>query len=116
MRNKNYSKFSQKFTKTENKDDINNKPIEGQVTINEVINSETTEANNYEVTMIGVVTGCNQLYVRKEANKESDPLCILEGNSEVKVDLNDSTSEDFYKVRTSTGVEGYCMKKYITIK
>ena len=63
----------------------------------------------------GRVFDCEQLYVRKEGKKESDVLCIIEKDSEVQINLDEST-EEFYKVVTPSGIEGYCMKKFIEVK
>jgi hypothetical protein len=67
-------------------------------------------------TCIGVVTECIQLRVREtpDASKENT-IGVLTFADEVLVDLKSSTTE-FYKVITSAGVEGYCMKKFINIK
>lgn len=90
--------------------------IEGQITIDEIVNSETVEVNNVEVpeTTNGVVTGCAKLNVRKEPSKEAEVLCVINELSAVVVTVEEST-EDFYKVCTPSGIEGYCMKKFINI-
>lgn len=55
------------------------------------------------------------LRVREEANKDSKELTILSKGTEVTItDVN--ASEDFYKVVTAAGLEGYCMKKFIEVK
>ena len=36
-------------------------------------------------------------------------------SSEVEIDLGNST-DDFYKICTASGAEGYCQKEFITIK
>lgn len=68
-----------------------------------------------EVHNTGVVTA-NKLNVRKEPSKESEVLCIIEKDEEVTLSDEEASYEDFYKVITSTGVEGYCVKEYINIK
>lgn len=67
------------------------------------------------VPTVGFVDNCECLRVRKESNVDSEELCIINKLSEVVIDLDNST-DYFYKVTTSEGVEGYCMKKFITIK
>ncbi len=64
---------------------------------------------------VGYVDNCECLRVRKESNVDSEELCVINKLSKVVIDLDNST-EYFYKVTTSDGVEGYCMKKFITIK
>ena len=69
-----------------------------------------TEAVNEPHTGSGIVTDCLYLNVRKlpDINADVDAL------TQVCVDL-DASTEDFYKVRTSDGVEGFCMRKYIAL-
>lgn len=62
----------------------------------------------------GVVTDCIKLNVRIEPNLQSDVLCTLDCLTWVKIDESESTDE-FYKVCTSAGIEGFCMKKYIAV-
>ncbi len=83
-----------------------------------VENNEGIEVNEVvEVTNLvkGVISGCRKLYVRKKPNKGSVHLCILDAGTEVTVNTAEST-EDFYKVCTAAGIEGYCMKKFMSIK
>lgn len=115
MSQKNYSKFSQHFKKTENEE---NKKVEdvNNVTMNEVFNEVMDEiVDEKPVEKVdGVVTGCAKLNVRKEAKMGTTVLCVLTKGDDIVVDLENST-EDFYKVCTSSGVEGYCMKTYISV-
>lgn len=89
--------------------------------INEVVetvdeNEEVKETENVVEYINGVVSGCEMLNVRKEDNTESDIVTILYKDSIVQVDLSeDKETDEFYKVVTSEGVHGYCMKKFITI-
>lgn len=63
----------------------------------------------------GVVTDCLKLNVREAASPDAEVLAVIDALSEVVVDADASTNE-FYKVRTTAGVEGFCMKKFITLK
>ena len=127
--NKNYSKFSQKkenvnleeiFPETEAVDaDAEQEPI-----MDPVVEAEAEQAQEIveesqkveeSVQTVGFVDNCECLRVRKESNVDSEELCIISKLSEVVIDLDNST-DYFYKVTTSEGVEGYCMKKFITIK
>ena len=127
--NKNYSKFSQKkenvnleeiFPETEAVEaDAEQEPI-----MDSVVEEETEQAQEIveesqkveeAVQTVGFVDNCECLRVRKESNVDSEELCIINKLSEVVIDLDNST-DYFYKVTTSEGVEGYCMKKFITIK
>lgn len=64
---------------------------------------------------VGVVSGCDKLRVRKAASLSAGVVCIINESSAVVIDDAGSTTE-FYKVCTEAGVEGYCMKKFITVK
>ena len=80
-------------------------------------NEEVNEDENSEIKN-AVVVNCAKLNVRKEPNKEAEVLCIIDKNTEITVDVVNST-EDFYKVFTSSNetlIEGYCVKKFIEVK
>ena len=127
--NKNYSKFSQKkenvnleeiFPETEAVEaDAEQEPIMDPVVEEEAEQAQeiVEESQKVEeaVQTVGFVDNCERLRVRKESNVDSEELCIINKLSEVMIDLDNST-DYFYKVTTSEGVEGYCMKKFITIK
>lgn len=72
------------------------------------------EAVNEPHTDFGIVTNCLYLNVRKRPDINADVAVVIDALTQVCVDL-DASTEDFYKVRTSDGVEGFCMKKYITL-
>lgn len=114
MGHNNYSKFSKHFKNKESNVVETNNVLEGQMTIDELINVEDTNETVNETAM-GFVSGCEKLFVREKPGKEFNHITIIPKNSEVKINLTDST-EEFYKVTTSMGFEGYCMKKFITIK
>lgn len=127
--NKNYSKFSQKkesvnleeiFPETEAVEaDVEQEPITDPVIEAEAEQAQEIVKESQEVEeavpTVGFVDNCERLRVRKESNVDSEELCIINKLSEVVIDLDNST-DYFYKVTTSEGVEGYCMKKFITIK
>ena len=62
----------------------------------------------------GMVTDCVKLNVRLEPNSDADVVGQINASTKLEVYENEST-EDFYKICTHSGVEGYCMKKFITI-
>lgn len=127
--NKNYSKFSQRkenvnleeiFPETEAVEaDAEQEPIMDPVVEEEAEQAQeiVEESQKVEeaVQTVGFVDNCECLRVRKESNIDSEELCIISKLSEVVIDLDNST-DYFYKVKTSEGVEGYCMKKFITVK
>lgn len=136
MGNKNYTNFSKHFNKNRqnfqnNYNSINeNEKVEENVlevendiidsipeNIQETENESTVEeVNSTDSTQtIGFVSGCEKLYVRTGPSKDSEPLCIIEKDAELTVDLEKSTSS-FFKVKTASGVEGYCMKDFIVTR
>ena len=65
-------------------------------------------------TLTGVVT-CLRLHIHTEPNVDSEVVCKIRYLTEVEIDPNSST-DDFYKVCTETGAEGYCKKGEVTLK
>ena len=63
---------------------------------------------------IGSVVDCKMLNVRKEPSIESEVLCEISWSTELMIYEEESTDE-FYKICTASGIEGYCMKKFISI-
>ena len=87
---------------------------ESQQNISDPESDIDVAANDETSELIGYVTDCVKLNVREAASKDSNALCEIILNSKVIVDEENST-DDFYKVTTETGVEGYCMKQYINV-
>ena len=96
------------------------KTVKNEEVINEVVTPEVEETVEEVIdtptpkTFKGVVSGCSKLNVRKKANLKADVLTVINAKAEVTVYPEDST-KDWYKVNIN-GVEGFCMKKFITIK
>lgn len=65
-------------------------------------------------TVKGTIVGCVKLNVREQMHIGATILCTLPAGTEVKV-IVDETHEGWYHVFTKTGVEGFCVKKYISI-
>ena len=136
MGNKNYHKYSENYNNSATKaaeklgEEINNAIQTGMDNENEnpvvnenenpVVNEDPIQPGDAKLT--GVVCNCSRLNVRKEASKEADVLCIIDKNEEVEILESTSTYsinnlvDLFIKIRTASGVEGYCVKEYIKIK
>ena len=117
-------------------EEVNETIEQVEETVNEVEEStneteETTEEVTKEVTepeviapsiennvenneVIGKISGFEKLYVRKEASKYSEPVGIVTDKDYLSIDIIHST-DDFYKVITSNGLEGYCVKEFVKI-
>ena len=87
--------------------------VEEHITESEIIvpNIEDGVENN---EVIGKISGFEKLYVRKESNKDSEPVGIVTDKDDLSIDLSHST-DTFYKVITSNGLEGYCVKEFVKI-
>lgn len=86
-------------------------PVTEEVVEETVVTPETPAEPE---PVYGVVSECAKLRVRKEPSTDAAVICELPLATEVLVDEANST-EEFYKVVTGAGVEGYCMKKFIEL-
>lgn len=77
--------------------------------------SEVTTGMKPDKPVIGEVSGCKKLNIRKEPDGEAQVLDVVSSGSEVMIDESESTDE-FYKIYTESGTEGFCMKQYITVQ
>ena len=126
--NHNYTNYSNKniANNQEAADAVEEKVVNEEQAVEEKVANESQQnisdpesdidvaANDKTSELIGYVTDCVKLNVREAASKDSNALCEIILNSKVIVDEENST-DDFYKVTTETGVEGYCMKQYINV-
>ena len=99
-------------------DESQNEVIEEAQEINETV-EEVDESQNEVIEetnsdKIGKIFGYEKLYVRKEPSVDSEPVGIVTLNDDLAIDEYHST-DDFYKVYTSNGLEGYCVKKFVRI-
>ena len=98
-----YTKFSRKEKKRPN---VVREPV-----AKETVPEKESEAKK---EIAGIVTNCVRLNVRKEPDFDADILCTIDVSTNIIIDEEESTDE-FYKICTSAGIEGYCVKTYITI-
>lgn len=71
-------------------------------------------AENERTTRVGYANSL-LLAIYPTPYNDSDFLCMVKYRTLLEIDLTEST-EDFYKVSTAIGVEGYCRKDQVTIK
>jgi hypothetical protein len=64
--------------------------------------------------MFGIVTDCIRLNVRVAPYSNAEVATTIDASTDVFIDESEST-EDFYKVCTASGIEGFCMRKFITV-
>lgn len=90
--------------------------------VEEFAKEKIEELTKESIIKTGVVIDCEKLNVRKETFKDSEVLCTVNKGDEVKIDLGPIDDKpipaeiSFYKICTASGVEGYCMTKYINIR
>lgn len=105
---KNYNQMSKKnYDKTESVEQVET-PIDETPIETEPIDTAKPEP-------IEGIVGCEKLYVRSDATVDSEPVGVITRDSKVFV-YEDESTEEFYKVCTATGLEGYCMKKFISVQ
>lgn len=105
---KNYNQMSKKnYDKTESVEQVET-PIDETPIETEPVESAKPEP-------IEGTVGCEKLNVRSDATFDSEPVGIINRDSKVFI-YEDESTEEFYKVCTATGLEGYCMKKFISVQ
>lgn len=72
------------------------------------------EPEDIELTH-GRVVDCSRLNIRKKPTVNAEVLTTVKKDSELILDLIKS-NEKWFKVCTTSGVEGYCMKQYVTVE
>lgn len=92
--------------------------VEPEITVTPAVVAETQVAPDTKPkaeveTVTGTVANCAKLNVRAKPNATADVVCVLDAASEIAINVKDSNRE-WFKVCTATGVEGYCMRKFVT--
>lgn len=115
MSKKDYTKFSNNKVVNNKSEEIQNVVQDVEVKTDEVVNEtieEVVEENHKDI--LGIVVDCYKLNVRKEPSINADIVCMIDASTNLIVDYESSTDE-FYKICTYAGIEGYCMKKFVKI-
>ena len=99
----NYSKPAKQAPRPEPKDPVI-KPVEPAREVEEIVEPKKP--------ITGVVANCFSLNIRTGPSKDFDVICEIPSKTEVQINESES-SDDFYKICTATGVEGFCMKEFI---
>lgn len=98
---------------------LHNDPVEEQEVIVEdaVEEQEAIVEDTPDVTktVYGTVFKCSMVNIRKAPEKNAPVVATIRRNNTVTVDIDESTAE-FYKIRTLTGIEGFCMREFIDIQ
>lgn len=110
MAKHNYTQYSKKNNPDEVKMEVDETVEVASVEVDLV--EETVETVTLPKTVEGVVVNCAKLNVREEPSATADVVTILNSMSEIEINVDESTGE-WFKVCTATGIEGYCMRKFI---
>lgn len=95
--NKNYRDYSKP-----------NKPIEEP----QITEEEVSEPKKQ---MIGTVMDCSSLNIRSKSSINSEIIVTVKAGTELLINEDESVSE-WYKVCTEAGIEGFCMRKYVSVE
>lgn len=82
--------------------------------VDEAVKAEPAEVE-IPATMSGRVINCGKLNIRKRPTVKSAVVSTVVVGSKVTVDSKTLTDE-WLGVVTESGVEGFCMSKYVTIE
>lgn len=125
MSKHNYSQYSKKNNEVIEAPVVETDDVEVTVTpanvdpIPEVDSTIVTEKTEKKpdpkpVNVTGTVVNCAKLNVRAKADVTADVVCVLNAASEIEVNVAKST-KDWVKVCTATGIDGYCMRKFVNV-
>ena len=89
-------------------------PVEPTPEPTQVPTPETPTAPEPPVEKPGRVVNCTKLNLRKAPSTDAEILCEMDNKTKFTVNEAESTAE-FYKITLSSGIEGFCMRKYIVI-
>ena len=89
--------------------------------VTEEVEEEIAEVNESEEvtkeadsTVVGYVSGCLKLNIREEGYLGANVVCVVPEKTALLIEVAESNDE-WYKVYTETGMEGFCMKQYVTL-
>jgi len=108
MSKKDYTRYSNRRPETKKVEE----PVAVERDVKELINEPIPE--EAVVPCQGFVTDCVNLNVREEPSLDAHIVGTISGSTNLMVYEEEST-DDFYKICTTSGVEGFCMKRYITL-
>lgn len=93
-------------------------PVETTETLGAPVEESTAipEQPAEKTPVFGVVSNCAKLNIRStpEGGDSNNVIGTVDVSVTIEVDL-DSSTEDFFKIRTLQGLEGFCMKNYVTL-
>ena len=121
MSRKDYTKYSNQpvlpvQSKIEEAEAIIEEPmVEAEQPVEEPVVEVEQPVEEVVEQKMGVVVNCTKLNVREFPDPDAEVVCTINASTNLLIDDEEFTDE-YYKVCTEAGVEGYCMKKFIAVK
>lgn len=109
-----YAKTSDEVVETKTEEVVESTP-EVEPVVEPVVEETVTPEPEVVQPKTGRVFGCARLNVREAPKPKANIVCEIPCHTEVEIDEDESTA-DFYKIHTTSGIEGFCMKTYILEK
>ena len=78
------------------------------------VNESEEATKEADSTVVGYVSGCLKLNIREEGYPGANVVCVVPEKTALLIEAAESNDE-WYKVYTETGMEGFCMKQYVTL-
>ena len=78
------------------------------------VNESKEATKEADSTVVGYVSGCLKLNIREEGYLGANVICVVPEKTALLIEVAESNDE-WYKVYTETGMEGFCMKQYVTL-
>ena len=100
--------------KTKSLADVTEEVEEEIAEVNEPEEVTKESAKETDSTIVGYVSGCLKLNIREEGYLGANVVCIVPEKTALLIEVSESNDE-WYKVYTETGMEGFCMKQYVTL-
>lgn len=110
----NYTRYSQNNNEKPTPEVVEEPVVETAAETVEETAAEVEEVKK-PATVTGVVADCKNLNVRVKPSMVADVTCTIPCGDTVVIDESGSTN-DWYKVCTANGAEGFCMKKFIKLE
>lgn len=134
MSNHNYSQYSTSKKKKNNnrpkfEETIEQMAVVEDIAASEVVTDVAAPVEPLEVkmaveavdtvvlpmTVTGTVAGCTKLNVRSNPAVDADILAVVDNNTVVEIDPARSDNK-WLKITTASGIDGYCMRKFVSAK
>ena len=90
--------------------------VKVEKTLPEQIESVFEEVVAPATNPVVVVSNCSRLNIRKKPNLNANVVCVVNAGTELTVAQPFKNGDEWMRVSTKDGVEGHCMRKYVTFK